>query len=219
MSRVRLLDVLSFVAPLLSFIQIDAIGHLYMTDVVLATALPFLLIRHGRSLLERPAVSAIMLFALWAFGQVVTDIIRHSSPRDFTRGWAMLAFATFNFCAIYLVTARRTHRLVLFAAGIAAGQILTYLLAPSVYAAGDPWKFGYGTALTWLFVLLAVDIAGRRRWGQLASGVVMLIAALVNLYVGFRSLAGIAFLTSYFLMTQALRSTFSPQEGHRSCVA
>ena len=210
MSRLRLLDVLAFAAPLLGFVQINAIGHLYMTDVVLAVALPFLLIRHGRRLLQRPAASAIVLFALWTFGQVVTDLVRHSAPRDFARGWAMLAFATINFSTIYLIAARRSTRLVLFAAGIATGQILTYLVAPSVYAAGDPWKFGYGTALTWFVVLLAVQIAGRLRWGRFASGVVMFIAALLNLYMGFRSLAGITFLTSFFLMMQAFHSTVSP---------
>ena len=205
LSSVRLLDILSFVAPLLCFVQVDAIGHLYLTDIVLAAALPFLLIRHGRRLLARPAFSAILLLALWSFGQVATDLVRHSSPRDFTRGWAMLAFATLNFSTIFLMTERRPARLVLFAAGIAIGQILTYLLAPSAYAAGDPWKFGYGAALTWLSVLLAVSVSGRRGFGWLAPCLVMLIAAVANMYAGFRSLAGVAFLTSCFLIAQGLR--------------
>ena len=208
-SRVGLLDVLAFLAPFLAFVQINAIGHLYMTDLVLAAALPFLVIRHGRRLLARPAATAIVLFALWGFGQVVTDIVRHSAPRDFTRGWAMVAFATLNFGTIYLLAARRPARLVLFAAGIAGGQVLTYLLAPSAYAVADPWKFGYGTALTWLCVLLAVALIDRRHWGRFASEAIMAAAALLNLYIGFRSLAGIASLTSYFLLAQGFQSSLS----------
>ena len=100
-----------------------------------------------------------------------------SAFHDYARGWAMIGFALINFCSLYLLLAGKPKRLVLFAAGAALGQIAGYFIAPNDYALEYPWKFGYGTGVSWLLVLLAVGLARDRRIGRLWPAAVLLFVA------------------------------------------
>jgi len=206
---IGILDAVAFLAPLLRSVTIEAVGRLYLTDLLLAGMLLFLLVHSGRRLSARLPRTAILLLVGWLLAQVVTDLIRGSSFHDYARGWAMIGFTLLNFCSLYLLLAGKPKRLVLFAAGAALGQIAGYFIAPSEYALGEPWKFGYGTGVSWLLVLLAVGLAKGRRFGRLWPAAVLLLVALLNIFMGFRSAGGVAFLTACYLAAQALRGTRS----------
>lgn len=207
--RIGVIDAVAFLAPLLRFVTIEVLGRLYLTDLLLAGLLLFLLLHSGRRLSARLPCTAILLLVLWLLAQVVTDLIRGSVFHDYARGWAMIGFTLLNFCSLYLLLAGKPKRLVLFAAGAALGQIAGYFIAPSEYALGEPWKFGYGTGVSWLLVLLAVGLAKGRRFGRLWPAAVLLLVALLNIFMGFRSAGGVAFLTACYLAAQALRGTRS----------
>ena len=206
---IGVLDAVAFLAPLLRFVQIDILGRLYLTDLLLAGLLLFLLLRSGRRLSARLPRTAILLLAVWLLAQVVTDLVRGSAFHDYARGWAMIGFTLINFCALYLLLTGKPKRLVLFAAGAALGQIVGYFIAPNDYALGDPWKFGYGTGVSWLLVLLAVGFATGQRMGSLWPSIVLLFVAALNIFMGFRSAGGIAFLAACYLAAQAVRGTRS----------
>lgn len=206
---IGVLDAIAFLAPLLRFVQIDVLGRLYLTDLLLAGLLLYLLIRSGRRLSARLPRTAILLLVVWLLAQVATDLIRGSAFHDYARGWSMIGFALINFCALYLLVAGKPKRLVLFAAGAALGQIAGYFIAPSEYGLGNAWKFGYGTGVSWLLVLLAIGLARGRRLSRMRPAAVLLLVALLNIFMGFRSTGGIAFLTACYLALQAVRGTRS----------
>ena len=206
LAALGVLDVLAFAAPLLRFVHIPVVGNLYLTEVLLATTLFLQFFRSGRRLTAKLPRTFILLLTAWLLAQIITDLVRSSAFNDYARGWAMIGFALINFSALYLLFANRPKRIVLFAAGLAGGQIIEYFVAPGVHALAYPWKFGYGIGVNWLLVLLAVGLAkNQRKWmGPVA---VLVVTAAINIYLDFRSAGGIAFLAACFLAAQHLRRT------------
>jgi len=199
------LDGFSFLIPFVRFLEIDVVGRLYLTEVLLAAFLPFLFLGYGRRLYRRLPLTAISLLILWMLAQVGTDLIQGTPFHDYSRGWAKIGFTLINFCAIYLLVAGNRKRLTLFAAGLAFGSIAEFLIAPDAYAIAYPWKFGYGSGVTLLIVLVAVALQKGRRFVRLAPAAILLFAAALNLYMGFRSTGGVAFLAGCYLVVLALR--------------
>jgi hypothetical protein len=198
------LDILAFAAPLFRFVHIPVVGTLYLTEVLLATALFLQLFRSGRRLAAALPRTFILLLVTWFFAQVATDLVRGSPFNDYARGWAMIGFALINFSALYLLLANRPKRIMLFALGLAGGQIIEYFVTPGVHALAYPWKFGYGMGVNWLLILLAVGLArDQRKW--IAPAVVLAITAALNIYLDFRSAGGVAFLSACFLAARHLR--------------
>lgn len=135
---------------------------------------------------------------LWLVGQEISDLVRATPFHDYTRGWAMIAFALVNFAALNLLIKGSRRRIVLCALGFAVGGILTYCLSPDIFAVTYPWKFGYGYAVCLLAVLVAVFFAARGR--AMLAVWVMMAAAELNLYHDYRSLAGECFVAGAYLL-------------------
>ncbi|HEY4759113.1 MAG TPA: hypothetical protein VIH42_00895, partial [Thermoguttaceae bacterium] len=173
-----------------------------MPDVLLACMLPLLFFAHGQRLRARLPMIFILLALLWLLGQAATDIVRATVFRDYVRGWAKIAFTLVNFCALYLLFHGNRRRLILYAVGLAAGGLISYFVNPNVYAEGLPWKFGYGESTTWFLILLAAVVIHKRQGPFVASGILVGAAAL-NIFMGFRSLGGICFLAASYLFLQA----------------
>ncbi|WP_420426273.1 hypothetical protein [Algiphilus sp.] len=210
LTRFGLLDAIVFIAPLLRFVDVTIFGRLFLTEVLLAALFPSLLVRRGYRLATPLPRTLIGLLLLWLLGQIATDLIRGSSFNDYARGWAMIGFALINFCSLFLLMAGNPKRLVLFAAGAAIGQIADYFIAPGNYALAHPWKFGYGTGVSWLLVLiLAVALPERLHPGRLWPSVVLLFVAALNMFMGSRAVGGVAFLAACYLGAQVLRGTRS----------
>lgn len=207
--RAPLFDAIVFVAPLLSFVELNVIGRLYLTDFILVALLPILLFRHGRRLTTKLPRTFIGLLLLWLFGQVVSDIFRGTDFKDYARGWAMIFFTLLNFCTLYLLCAGKGRRLVLFTTGAAFGQLAGYLISPTAYSLGEPWKFGYGSGVSLLLVLCSIGMGQRLSSRALPAAMLLFVAAL-NIYMGYRSLGGIAFLAGCYTISQARHRLNSP---------
>lgn len=203
---VSFLDVAAFFVPLLRFVEIEVLGRLYFTEILLGALLPVLFVRFGRRLSAPLPRTVIWLLVVWLLAQVVTDLIRGSAFFDYARGWAMIGFALSNFGALYLLLDGRPRRIVLFAVGAALGTIVGHVAAPSDYALAHPWKFGYGTAVTWLLVLLAVRFARGRGYARLCPAAVLFTVAALNIFMSSRAVGGIAFLAGCYLAAHALHS-------------
>jgi hypothetical protein len=182
--RSRLGDGLAFLIPALQFAQIHAVGTLYATDLLSLAVFLFAFLWSVASLRQRLPRVFLSLGLVWLLAQVMTDLVRSTPFEDYARGWAMIAFTLTNFSALYLLLSQNRRRIILCALGFVAGDIFTFFLAPGVYAAAEPWKFGYGFGVT-LLIVLAATLASARSKGSVAVAV-MLAAAALNLYEGSR---------------------------------
>lgn len=194
-----LLDIIAFVIPLTKFIEINAIGRLFGPDILLALLFPVLVVLRGRKLCREEPRIFLFLAAIWLLGQVITDIRQDTELEDYARGWSMIIFTMLNFSAIFLLLDGYPHRIFLYAIGLSCGGIIKYFVNPSDYGLGFPWKFGYGTSVTWLLLLLAVVIESRKRGRSYAATGLVFFASGLNFVLDFRSLGGICFLTAIYL--------------------
>jgi len=192
------LDLWAFVLPAISFVEITIVGRLIVTEILLLAMLPWLWSARDRLRLPQWFV---VLWAGWLIGQVATDLVVGSALEDYARGWAAIALTMTNFAAI-LVLASTPRRARIFAAGLAVGGILSYLLVPNAYAAGDPWKWAFALPVG---LAIAAGMSGRtgarRPW---LTAVAFAAFGALNLYLGFRSLGGVALLTSGYLVLSVL---------------
>ena len=213
--RIKMLDVLVLLVPATQFIEIHAVGRLFMPDLLLAFFLPMLFVAHGKHLRARLPKIFFLLALLWLFGQMGTDIFRATGFRDYIRGWAKIAFTLVNFAALYLLLYGHPRRLILYAVGMVVGGSLGYFINPSLYAVDMPWKFGYGVPATLSLILLAVVIIRHGRTGPYVASSVLVGAAALNIFMGFRSLSGICFLAACYLFIQFQWGQRVANEGTR----
>ena len=199
--RDRFVDILVISIPIMRFVESEIVGRLFLTEMILICLLPILLF-NNRTLLTAPLPKMMMiLLSVWLAEQIATDLIRHTPFVDFIRGWAKIAITIINFSALYILTFGKRRRIVLFTIGLALGGILCYYFNPSIYAADYPWKFGVGESLTWLLIIFVCSV--KARWVFLRISLIIFAIA-VNLYFGFRSYAGICFLTATYVFFQWL---------------
>jgi hypothetical protein len=192
---------LVFSIPIMRFVEFKMVGRLFLTEIILICLLPILLF-NNRTLLTTPLPKMMMLLlSVWLAEQIATDLIRHTPFVDFIRGWAKIAITIINFSALYILTFGKRRRIVLFTIGLALGGILCYYFNPHIYAADYPWKFGVGESLTWLVIISVCGV--KARWFFLRISIISFAIA-VNLYLGFRSYAGICFLTATYVFFQRL---------------
>jgi len=194
------LDAAAFVAPTLMCVEVRIVGRLFGSDVFLLAILPLLLRSRWRLLTARLPMTVLRLELLWLAGQVATDLWRRTPFEDLARGWSVIAFGLFHFTTLYMLLYGSRQRIVEYALGLAAGGILAFLLDPNDFAAVYPWKFGVGEPITILVVVAAAAIFSAG--SVFASSATFLFAACFNLYMGFRSIAGVCFIASAFLMMQ-----------------
>jgi len=160
--------------------------------------LPPLLLINGRRLNETLPRNFIVLAMLWLVAQIATDVAHDAAFVDYARGWAKIAFTITAFCSLFLLL--NTHRRVmLYAAGVAAGSLVGHWVSPDVYAAGEPWKFGYGFPVTVAIVLVGVWAVGERASRFLMPAAILAGAGVLNIYMGLRSLGGICMLAAIYL--------------------
>ncbi len=191
-------DVAAFILPLLLPLESTAGGQLFLPEVVLLLALPFLYDDACRRGVRRVSHTAIVLGGLWLFALVFTDVYRGTSFHDYSRGWANVAFFLVDFAGLSFLIDGRWRRVSRLAAGLAVGEVLQFFFNPNSFAAGEPWKFGYGTAVTLAGVLVASRPSVYR--SRVAAECILIAFGVINLTLGFRSLAGICVLSAVLVM-------------------
>jgi hypothetical protein len=201
--------VLACLVPLLLFVEVHRIGRLFAAEVLLLALLPALMFAHATRMRPwaLPAIP-IALLLLWLDGQVMTDAYRGTAFPDLARGWLKIAFTLTNFIALYLLFDGRKRRYLLFGIGLVGGLTLEYVVSPSAYAEADPWKFGLATPVTLLLALVATT--RRAQAVPLLPPSLFAAGAAVNLVNGYRSLAGICFLSAGYLLWRARRLRSAP---------
>ena len=188
------LDVWALLLPAMSFLEIVLVGRLKVSEVLAAAMLPWLLGRRDRL---RVPHWFILLWAGWFISQVLTDIVVGSAFVDYSRGWAKILVTMTSFVAILaLVSTPRRARL--FALGLAFAGVAGYFVTPSIGAAVDPWKWALALPIG---LLLAAALSGTTGLRKPLLPVVAFVAfGTLNLLLGYRSLGGVALMTSAYLL-------------------
>lgn len=202
----RLFDGLVFAIPCLLFLEIQLVGRLFVSELLLLALTPILLLYKGRLLAAPMPRTLLMLGLLWLLSQVATDLIRNTPFEDYSRGWAKITLTLINFAALYMLLHNNRRRLVLFAIGMVVGGFLQYQLISDAYtnSAAGTWKFGLAQPVTLLLVLCGMWAF--KRHGPRFVSLFLIFAAVLNLVNGFRGLAGVCFVTAIFLFIQWRRS-------------
>ncbi len=184
----------AFILPAVSFVEINFGGQVIVSEVVAMAMLPWLWSVRDRLPFPRWFV---VLWAGWLLSQILTDVVVGSAFADYTRGWAAIVF-TVTDCAAVLVLVSTPGRARVFALGLAAGGVVGYLLVPSAYAEGDPWKWAF--AIPAGFAIAAL-LSGRigSRFPVLSVGTFLVFGA-VNLVLGYRSLGGVSLLSAGYIL-------------------
>ena len=196
------LSLISFLIGILCFLRFQVVGEVYVSEILLAGLLPFLLITRNHLLRNPTALAFLGLIGLWLSAQILTDIVRETDFLDYSRGWANIAAFMVNACALYLLLQGSRRRFVLFALGLALGKLLSFWLAPTLFADTYPWKFGIGNGVALLAVL--AGLWRPIRWNPILATAPLLAVGAYSLVVGFRSMFACALLASLALFAQGL---------------
>lgn len=204
-----LVSLFAFLVPAMMIIEIFIVGRLFLAEILLLAALPLLLITRGKLLYQPLPKRLIILGIAWLVAQIVTDVFRGTPFEDFSRGWSKIIFVMTNFVSIYLLLIGHRTRIILFALGLALSQLIAFYTNPSELAIFYPWKFGIGMAVT-----ATVIVASQLRAVSRVVFLPELLAAaigLINLYMGFRSLAAICLLAAIYTVSQRLTKSRSTE--------
>ncbi len=194
------LALVAFLAPAMLWMEVQVLGRLFVSELVLLGLLPFLYLARGRMLAAPLPRTLLALGVLWLASQMLTDTVRETEFRDYARGWARISFFLANFCVLYMLLYGSRQRIVLFGLGIAVGGYLTFWLNSSEYADSLPWKFGVGYATTMLAVLVT-------QWRAYPANLILralplLSVGVVHLTLGFRSMMGVLILSLVYMAAQ-----------------
>jgi len=196
-------DAIILLISTLTFVEFSLIGRIFLPEIILIVILPFLLFFKGWMLREPLPKKLLFLGVLWLFAQVITDLIRGTPFEDYSRGWAKITFFLANFATLYMLLSDNKKRLILFALGLAFSGLIAYkfnMNNPFSYAMSYPWKFGVGGPITLLLILFSTTAFINRV--RFMPSFILFFLALLNLYMGFRSLAGVCFLAGVYTFTQ-----------------
>jgi len=198
------LTILAFLIPAASFFEIEVIGRLFGSDILCLGLFPLLLYSKGGILKSPFARTFIGLGLFYLCGQIISDLVLQTPYYDYCRGWAKIAVTILSFCTIFMLIGLDRAKILIFAVGIAAGDILQFYFNPGMYTEGDPWKFGIGVPVTWLIIVSPIFFQKMSILKTNSKLLIFFLAGALNLYFGFRSLAGICFMALAYLILQRL---------------
>ena len=128
----RTIDLLIFSIPALKFFEIEIVGRLFATEIILLTLFPFLLILKYKRLKRRIVIVIVSLGFLWLSNQIITDLVRDISSVDYYRGWAKICFTIIHFATLYLIINNDKKRIYIFLLGLCLGDYLEFNFNPSI---------------------------------------------------------------------------------------
>src|ERR1700733_14875096 len=106
-------EVFCFLLPLVQFVQIQVVGVLLGSDLMMLAALPIAVIRHPDRLRQKPVPVILTLGSLWLISQVVTDVVRGSTSGDYLRGWSKVVLTLVSFTVIWTVVCTSRRRFII----------------------------------------------------------------------------------------------------------
>jgi len=184
---VRFTHVFLFFVGASAYFSFTAIGKVFLPDIILTLALPYAIFNKPNKTPWLLAAPIFILLIFWLLGAALTDVIRESPFRNYSRGLAKIALFGIALVSLLGLTQAKIDRLMAYFGGLAAAGIMTTLIIPNEYQRGEPWKFGYSVPIAILTVILASLPLQRRLLGFFKSAGLPAAMAIVNLALNYRS--------------------------------
>jgi hypothetical protein len=178
-------DALVFVIALIASYSVRFVGDLPVGEIVLIPLVPIIWVLRKRHTVPPLLWTIFFLMGLWLCGQILTDLYRESAAVDWMRGDAAIVFFTLDLAGLTVLLAGNEHRKAVFLAGLGIGELMVARFAPSEFAHGEPWKFGYASGTIILSLLISGFFYSRRRY--LLAGLLFVGIIGVNLLENYRS--------------------------------
>lgn len=201
-----------------SGLSVRMVGDVFVGELAVLVLVPVALLKSHTAPLNRALKILVLLGIVWLVGQVLTDVIRVSTPADYLRGWANIVIFLVDVFVIYRLVYQQPTRALLLIVSFALGQLIGLLVNPTADQLIDPWKFGVATPLALLALCLTVWWSRRRGRAVPTHVQVALLVGLfaVNLLKDYRSEAGICgVVVTIVLMARLLRRRVDPSPRTR----
>lgn len=177
----------AFAAGLLTAFTVSIGGEMPVGELVLIVVFGWIAVRVAANGSFPPQVPHTRLFRVMLLCQgiaflayVFSDLYRHSTTHDMSRGWARMVFLAIDIVSVaYLFGCSRLN-LLIFILGEMMGDTLHAFIFGALY--DDLWKFGVGLPVTYL-VFFVASLFGRP--SLIAAAFTM---TAVNFVLDFRSL-------------------------------
>ena len=195
-TRISAIEVILFLLPASQLIEVQAIGRLFGTDIIVLLMLPFVILVDKSMWKEKYARSFLLFSAVWLFGAVSTDIYRETPFEDWSRGATKIIVFISSFIVIYSIAGRQIRRLVALTLGVAVFSIAKTLLFPTEAVADELWKFGYGWGVTIVVILLCSTNIVQNIAGRYCSLIPIAFTAFFSLIQNYRSFFAITLLSA-----------------------
>ncbi len=201
----RLREFFCFVAGLFMLIEVNMIGRLYMTEVLLLFVVIFN-IDKVLILFSHKLFNFITIFVMiWLLAQIVSDVINQTAMADVLRGWSKIAFLMINAIGI-AVLCKTVRQLLAFFIGYYTFVVLNAALGLGPALGGVDfdvrWKFGIGLGLSALIpsVFLYFQDGSTASSGFFKkTRAVLSLLLILSLIFNSRSAAGLIFVTIILL--------------------
>lgn len=178
-------------------VDIDLVGRLTGTEIVLIPLVALGLLAGRTPPIEGPIRTLLILALVWCGAQYVSDLVNGSSPANILRGAARALMTAMLLLGFFICCGNRIRNIHALYIAMGGGLLAGAYLNPSIYTESEPWKFGYGTGATMLLVAGAGWLWSQRLYLP-ALGLCIAIG-LLNLQLGFRSMGGMVFMTAILL--------------------
>ena len=184
--------------------NLEIIGRITGTELAVIFVIPTAFACNALPRLTWPIRQLVILSIVWLIAQIISDLINDTDLENMARGFARALTTAMLIVGFSSLIRDNIGRIIAMFVATAIGLAVGFHYQPNGDAVDEPWKFGYGTSVTMMMIAIA-GILWRGRSFLFAITVCM-AAAGVNLYAGFRSMAGIAFLTGVVMAASLLAS-------------
>ncbi len=189
--RIAALATLAFALGFLRFYNIEVIGTLGYHEILLLVLAPFVSLKVFE-LWNDPRHRILLSLGLAYLGsQVLADLYRHSLPFDYLRGWGRIGLTLLMYCVSSVLFVRSAVALVAFVLGSYLVAPATFLAGGAIFEVGSTYKLMVGPPIS-LAAFLILTLAPKPLKLPLTG--LPIIAGLVPLWQGARSLAGVTLL-------------------------
>jgi len=205
-----LVKLLCFLAPMLVGIEFDLAGGLFAAEIVLPICALTQIFFKSHSAKDKYFEIVLIFGLVYLFSLIISDLWNQSSYEQYSRGWARVIVFLVNFISIYILVDHHRSRLLLFAAGLAAGRI--WLSFDTIDGSIIAWKLGLAKPVTLLLFIAFVIVPFLSGPRNFLAPILLIMMGFANIVADFRSLGAVLIVVGAMLGLSALRRSFKIRE-------
>ena len=197
---------LCLLVGLLAVASFDVGGRLTLAEILMFLTFPFVFTHRHAIFRERSFRWILILAVCYLCSQIFTDLIRHTPPEDWIRGWAKIVVFGIWLLWFGCVIDFKPRRFAYFLLGACCGGVIEAGLAEGFAMNTTMFKFVYGITLA--SFLVASGYLSGARIGGMAIAVSLTFLGLLSFILNARSLAGVCMLSGILSWASTGKSSF-----------